>query len=327
MGERKSNRRDSEAGLFLDIMARHRDFAVIVALVGNGQEINTGEAGLATWGEALARRPDWQIVAPADVIGHTDPARRLFDTPPSSLTIDPRLHLDVSLRQIRADAASAWIDAVLTGDEDTARRIAETDAGLPFLLSRSLTETRAALRHLARGTRRAGLVCSAGARRLRPEGLSCDFPHLDAKTVANWFLQNWPEDVRASDALELPATQFACQGLELDYVGLCWDSDLIRQPGTAPWQARSFKGTRWQISRRPEEIAWRVNTYRVLLSRARYETVIFVPEGAPDDATRPPATYDAIADFLTRCGARDAATILQPDAEPAAPLQHALPAL
>src|SRR6202011_5912273 len=96
------------------------------------------------------------------------------------------------------------------------------DAGaVPFLLTRSLTALRAALRRMARGRRRAGLVCSAGARRLRAEGIWPDFPHLDANAVADWFLNSWP-DVRASDALELPATQFACQGLELDLVGLCW---------------------------------------------------------------------------------------------------------
>ena len=122
------------------------------------------------------------------------------------------------------------------------------------------------------------MVCSAGARRLVADGLSPNFPHLDADAVANWFLRRWP-DVRASDALEVPATQFACQGLELDHVGLCWGNDLIRRGGRTEWVARSFAGTRWQEPRGEAAIAYQINTYRVLLTRARYETVIWVPAG------------------------------------------------
>ncbi len=148
-----------------------------------------------------------------------------------------------------------------------------------------------------------GLVCSAGARRLRADGVHPNFPHMDADAVANWFLARWP-DVRASDALEMPATQFACQGLELDYVGLCWGNDLIRRSCHDEWIARSFVGTHWQERRGEAAIAYQINTYRVLLTRARYATVIWVPEGDLIDATRDPATFDAIANFLSGCGAR-----------------------
>jgi hypothetical protein len=162
---------------------------------------------------------------------------------------------------------------------------------------------RAALRQLARGQRRAGLVCSAGAKRLRADGVWPNFPHLNADAMAHWFLDRWP-DVRASDALELPATQFACQGLELDHVGLCWGNDLIRQPGRPAWLARGFVGTGWQVMRNEAAIAYQVNTYRVLLTRARYETVIWVPRGDAADRTRDPAEFAAIARFLIDCGAR-----------------------
>jgi hypothetical protein len=102
--------------------------------------------------------------------------------------------------------------------------------------------------------------------------------------------------------LEVAATEFFAQGLELDAAGLCWDADLIRQDGT--WRARRFRGTTWTKPRDPETSVNRLNAYRVLLTRARYETVIWVPHGAADDATREPAAYDAIADFLQSCGAR-----------------------
>jgi hypothetical protein len=305
-GARKFGHAQSEAAMFLDIMRRHPDWAVIVALVGTGQEINTGEAGLAAWGEALLQRPEWCVQAPDGVLAAADPRRQLFATAPAMMTIDPRLHLDVPVRSIRSAAAAPWVDAVLQGDKAEAATIAAAAGGVPFLVTRSLPAMRAALRQLARGQRRAGLVCSAGAKRLRADGIWPNFPHLDADAMAHWFLDRWP-DVRASDALELPATQFACQGLELDHVGLCWGNDLIRQgghqPGHAAWQARAFVGTGWQVMRREASIAYQVNTYRVLLTRARYETVIWVPQGDATDRTRDPASFDAIARFLVDCGA------------------------
>jgi len=311
-GRRKFGHAQSEAALFLDIMRRHRDWAVIVALVGTGQEINTGEAGLAAWGEALAARPEWRVRAPAGVLGVRDPRQRLFDTLPDGMQIDPALHLNVPVRSIRSTAAAPWVDAVLSGDAGQAVAIANAAGGVPFLLTRSLPDARTALRRLARGTRRAGLICSAGARRLVADGIWPNFPHLDAAAIANWFLRRWP-DVRASDALELPATQFACQGLELDHVGLCWGNDLIRRNGRIEWIARSLAGTRWQEPRGEAAIAFQINTYRVLLTRARYETVIWVPRGDAADATRDPATFDAIARFLCDCGAQPLENISEPE--------------
>ena len=301
-GRRKFGHAQSEAALFLDILSRHADWAVIVALVGGGQEINTGEAGLAAWGEALLARPSWRARAAPGVITATDARQRLFDAASASLVLDPALHLDVPVRSIRSSAAAPWVDAVLLGDAERARQIADEADGVPFFLTRSLSEMRVALRRFARGARRAGLVCSAGARRLVPDGIWPNFPHLDADAVANWFLQRWP-DVRASDALEMPATQFACQGLELDQVGICWGNDLVRYPGHPAWVARNFAGTRW-LTRNEAATAYQINTYRVLLTRARYETVIWIPAGAADDVTRLPVEFDAIAAFFEECGAQ-----------------------
>lgn len=302
-GRRKFGHAESEAALFLDIMQRHPDWAVIVALVGNGQEINTGEAGLAAWGEALAARPGWRILAAPGVLSARAPRQRLFAVAPANLALHDDLHLDVPVRSVRSALAAPWVEAVLAGDAAQARAIAADADKIPFHLTRSLPALRAALREQARGSRRAGLVCSASARRLQADGIWPNFPHLDADAMAHWFLDNWP-DVRASDALELPATQFACQGLELDHVGLCWGNDLIRRPGHQPWVARKFAGSRWQERRQEADIAYQTNTYRVLLTRARYETLIWVPAGDPADITRAPAEFDAIADFLLACGAR-----------------------
>jgi hypothetical protein len=296
---------NSEPGHLLEAMARHADWSAVICLIGNGQEIHDGEGGLAEWSVALAAAPArWDVVAAPDCLIAADPRRRLAHLP--RLRTDARLHLTVPTRQIGHASASDWVDAVLDGDGAGAAIIAADDAdagGLPYFLVRDLDALRAGLRLLARGTRRAGLVASSGARRLRAVGLGAELPHMDAGAVARWFLDRWP-DVRASDALELVATEFSVQGLELDVVGLCWDGDLIRLPGQAVWRVRGFSGTKWQIGAAAEGISNRINTYRVLLTRARHETVIYVPVGDAADVTRDPAVFDAIAAFLTLCGAR-----------------------
>jgi hypothetical protein len=298
-GARKFKHTMSEAAIVLDIMQRHKDYAVIVALVGNGQEINTGEAGLAEWGKALAERPDWQIRAAPGVLTAPEPRQRLFASPPPTLTVDIDLHLDIPIRNVRSPAAAHWIDAVLRGARDEALEYA--GESLPIFLTRSLAEMRRHLRHRTRGARRAGLVCSSGAKRLVADGIWPKFDHMDDATVANWFLKRWP-DIRASDALEIPATEFAAQGLELDFVGLCWGGDLLWQAG---WKARSFRGTKWQNVQRDDARSYTINTYRVLLTRARADTIIWIPKGDAGDKTRAPEEFDETASFLRLCGARE----------------------
>ncbi|NPD65716.1 DUF2075 domain-containing protein [Lichenicola cladoniae] len=295
----------SEPAHVLDIMARHEGFAGIVCLIGNGQEIHDGEGGLAAWGLALEQRPEWRVFVSSASLEHPEPRNRLPPLP--GLTIEPALHLTVPVRSLRHDATPLWVDAVLRGDAASARSIIAAEGEVPFRLTRDLVSLRAGLRAAARDVHRAGLVASAGARRLRAEGLGCELEHMDPGAVARWFLDSWlrDRDVRASDALELVATQFSIQGLELDQVGLCWDGDLVRAgDGTNAWQARSFRGTRWQQSRDADKIAWRLNTYRVLLTRARFDTIIWVPRGDADDPSRDPAVFDQIAGFLAACGIR-----------------------
>ncbi len=203
---------DSEPGHVLDIMARHQDWAVLVCLLGGGQEIHAGEGGLATWGAALATRPGWQVWAPPEAQQATDPRQRLMARPGTAW--HPALRLGTPVRSVGAPDAAAWVDAVLANDPVAAASIAQAAGGVPFQLTRCLATLRRTLR--ARGTRRSGLVASSGARRLRAEGMGSVLPHQDEDAVARWFLDRWP-DVRASDALETAATEFAVQGLELRY--------------------------------------------------------------------------------------------------------------
>lgn len=311
----------SEPAHTLEIMGRHRGWALVVALIGNGQEINTGEAGLREWGRVIAADPGgWQAIAAPRVLDAAEPAQRLAEGPVPWLRLDPDLDLTVPMRSVRDAAAAPWVDAVLAGDAAAARTIAEAAGGVPFLVTRDLDAMRAGLRALGRGLRRAGLVASAGAKRLRAEGLGVQVPE-----VADWFLNRWP-DIRASEALETYATEYDCQGLELDLVGLAWGGDFLAPDGQTPgWRARRFAGDRWMTVRGAEEQRFIRNTYRVLLTRARYETVIWVPRGSRrdepwHDPTRDAAACDAVAAFLLACGARplDAAALSRPaPAEPA----------
>ncbi|WP_338663817.1 DNA/RNA helicase domain-containing protein [Pararoseomonas sp. SCSIO 73927] len=293
---------DSEPAHALQIMGRHAGWSVIVALIGNGQEINTGEAGLAEWGRVIAAAEGWRAVAPTRALSAPLVAQRLTDGPQPWLTLDDDLDLTVPMRSVRDPQGAPWVDAVLSDEPEAAARIAREAGGVPYFVTRDLGAMRAALRHLARGLRRAGLVASSGARRLRAEGLG-----VQAADIPHWFLDRWP-DIRASDALETYATEYDCQGLELDQVGLAWGGDMLRGP--EGWRMRNLSGPRWNSVRNPTERAFILNTYRVLLTRARYETVIWVPPGSPasdgpwHDPTRDAAELDAVANHLIACGAR-----------------------
>ncbi len=289
---------DSEAGHLLDAMARHPDWAVVVCLIGGGQEIHDGEGGVAEWGRALAARPDWLVIAAPDVVASADARQRLPGLP--GLRLDATLHLDVPIRSIRNKFVAAWVDAVLNGDATAASDIARTHGPMPFALTRDLDAMRTWLRAAARGRRRTGLVASSGAKRLRGDGIAAELPHMDAGLVAHWFLDRWPEDVRASDALEVLGTEFSVQGLELDFAGLCWGGDLVRSGHG--WKPRAFGGTNWHRVNNAERWSNRLNTYRVLLTRARDRTIIWVPRGDAGDRTRRPEEFDAVAAFLAACG-------------------------
>lgn len=150
------------------------------------------------------------------------------------------------------------------------------------------------------GTRRMGLVASSGARRLRPYGLDVK-SELDE---ANWFL-NPKSDVRSSYYLEVPATEFGVQGLELDWTGVCWDGDLRRTENNKDWDFKSFKGTTWRKVNNLDTKQYVLNKYRVLMTRAREGMIIWIPEGDNNDYTRTSIIYDPIYDYLKSCGISD----------------------
>jgi len=307
--EKKTGRAKSEPTTMLSIMDRHSDWAVLVALVGGGQEINTGEAGLAEWGRSLESDfRHWHVVVSpqalngdASVSGH-----KLFESGETefpSIQIEPSLHLDIPLRSFRALQLTKWVEAVLGGDASTAREIAQGMKSFPMRLTRSLETARKWLRNKTRGLRRCGLVASAGGLRLRAEGieLSSGFRTGNRGIYESWFLAE-PDDVRSSNQLEIAASEFECQGLELDWVGVCWSGDFTFDPSNNGWIYLNFSGPRWKKVQSVEDRRYLLNTYRVLLTRARQGLIVWIPNGSDHDDTRAPEPLDRTADHLLRCG-------------------------
>jgi hypothetical protein len=304
----KKFRRDySEPEMLLRIMERHEDWAVVIALVGGGQEINDGEAGLEEWGRALlGAKKDWLIHASPEVIegGPSTAGHRLFDDPlvRKEVQKSSALHLRTSNRSLRAENLAEWVNRVLIGDAGGAASMKITKK-FPIYLSRDLAETRLKLQEQGIGVNRYGLVGSSGAARLRAEGLEPSSSFHAEFPWEHWYLGE-RTDVRSSFRCEVFATEFEIQGLELDWIGLCWGGDFVWDEG-GEWVLRTLRpGTqsRWNRIKSKEKQTYRRNAYRVLLTRARMGVVIFVPRGNAADSTVSPQEFDATAAYLLRCG-------------------------
>jgi hypothetical protein len=305
--KKKFNRDYSEPEMLLGIMERHQDWAAVIALVGGGQEINDGEAGLAEWGRALAERSTpWTIYASPEVLtgGPSTAGHRLFDGLSSAPRVQTNetLHLRTSNRSLRAECLASWVNYLLDGDADSAAALRIADK-FPIFLSRDLNETRAKLQQQALGPIRYGLVGSSGASRLRAIGLEPSSTFHADYPWEHWYLAP-KEDLRSSYRCEVFATEFEIQGLELDWIGLCWGGDCVWESSRG-WQLRKLLSgphNRWVSIKNPERRNFRQNAYRVLLTRARLGMIIFVPRGDAEDATNQPDEFESTAEFLLNCG-------------------------
>jgi hypothetical protein len=313
-GAKKFERNKSEPSLLLEIMGRHSDWCVCVCLVGGGQEINTGEEGIRGWGHALRplledERPKWTVYGPDDVFqgGGSTGGLSLGELPADLTTVkEPDLRLSVPLRSYRSPAMSDWVSAVLDGDLSAAQDQGSLLSDYPIVVTRFLERAKAWLRDMGRGERRYGLLASSGARRLRADGLGEILQASHGPAISQWYL-NDRNDIRSSFVLEVPANEYACQGLEIDFACVCWGGDLIFAPETNSWVCRRLSGNKWTVVRAPEDRRYIQYTYRVLLTRAREGLVIWVPEGHASDHTRNPHKMNATADFLVAAGARQMA--------------------
>ena len=307
--KKKFNRDYSEPEMLLRIMERHEDWAVIIALVGGGQEINDGEAGLEEWGKALSdSSKNWTIHASPEVLegGPSTAGHRLFEAAGSRRIVitNEALHLRTSNRSLRAEKLASWVNHVIDGQAEEAAALCIADK-FPILLSRSLDDVRSVLRHQSIGYSRFGLIGSSGAARLRAEGLEPNSTFHADYPWEHWYLAD-RVDVRSSFQCEVFATEFEIQGLELDWIGVCWGGDFVWQEAGG-WQLRTFrpgKNNRWLSIKNREKRVFRRNAYRVLLTRARQGMVIFVPRGQTGDPTNLADEFDATATYLLRCGVR-----------------------
>lgn len=289
----------SEPQFLIEYMDRHTDWVVIVCLVGGGQEINTGEAGISTWLDAVRDHfPTWRAYISPELSDTEYAAGQALERLRGVARVerDPGLHLSVSMRSFRSEKVSAFVKALLDVEEERARALLrEVSARYPIALTRDLDMARRWIRAHARGSERYGLVASSGAQRLKPHAVDV---RVNVDPV-QWFL-NDRNDTRSSWYLEDAATEYQIQGLELDWVCVTWDADLRRSG--AGWQHCSFRGDAWMRVKKPERQRYLVNAYRVLLTRARQGMVIVVPPGDPEDPTREPQWYAALYGYLASVG-------------------------
>jgi DUF2075 family protein len=288
----------SEPEFLISCMDRHSDWAIVICLVGGGQEINTGEAGISQWIDCiLSSFPDWYVYL-SDRLSDSEydagMALQRFGDRRNVFAI-PELHLGVSMRSFRAEKVSLWVKQVLDMDEAAQDTLLELQDKYPIVLCRDLRKAKAWLKQKARGSERYGLVVSSQAYRLKPLAIDVRY-NTDP---VHWFL-NDKDDVRSSYYLEDVATEFQVQGLELDWACITWDADFRYVNGR--WEYWSFRGDKWQHIHKDERQMYLKNAYRVLLTRARQGMVIVVPEGDDLDHTRQKEFYNASYQYLKGIG-------------------------
>lgn len=304
----------SEAAFLIWSLDQREDWATIVCLVGGGQEINTGEAGISEWIKALNEQfPHWNVyISPklTDAEYAEGKVNELLKDN-TNVTYSEDLHLGVSLRSFRAEKLSAFVHALLSFDESASQLYNDIKDKYPIVLTRDMAKARKWLHDKVRGTERTGVLVTKESARFKPLAVHI-LPSGDENAV-HWFLDD-KTDVRSSNYLEDAATEIQVQGLELDYTCLLWDADMRYENGK--WHFYRFNGqSRWteQIANtesKQELMKYMLNAYRVLLTRARSGMVICVPEGNPnktlngfwEDSTRLPEYFDGTYQYLKSLG-------------------------
>ena len=285
----------SEPEFLISTMDRHQDWAVVVCLVGGGQEINKGEAGLPEWFDSLKRAfPNWDVYLTPQLNDSEYRRNAEWEDMISGLNVTEKkeLHLATSVRSFRTPDLAAFVKAVLDVNIEGAKELyAKIKDKYPLLLTRDLNEAKAWVKERSKGTTRYGLIASSGALRLKPEGIFVK----NEISVPNWFL-NGKDDIRSSYAMEDVVTEFDIQGLEIDYSILAWDADLRFVNGE--WTFNNFSGSKWNRVNSEDNKLYLKNAYRVLMTRARQGMAIFIPMGNDEDVTRPKAYYDGTYNYL-----------------------------
>ncbi len=311
----------SEAAFLIWSLDQREDWATIVCLVGGGQEINTGEAGISEWIKALNELfPHWKVYISNKLTEAEYAEGRvnelLKDNP--NVTFSDKLHLGVSLRSFRAEKLSAFVHSLLSFNTDAASIYESIRERYPIMLTRDMDKARKWLRDHVRGSQRSGVLVTKAAARFKP--LAVDILAQGDENAVHWFLED-NVDIRSSNYLEDAATEIQVQGLELDYTCVLWDADMrcYGDSSDRKWRYFNFNGhTAWreengQTENSIERTKYMLNAYRVLLTRARLGMVICVPQGNgnmtvggfPEDATRLPKFYNGTYEYLKSLGLKE----------------------
>jgi hypothetical protein len=296
----------SEPHLLYSIMDRHQDWAVMVCLVGLGQDIYDGEVGINEWFKCgILDFRDWELFYSPEIFGQVEDKNIDKDL---ILGCDrchqmTELHLKTSIRSFRADKQCQFVDALLDNNPEETKAVYQMiSEKYPVYMTRDYQLAKSWVKKQVRGSQRCGVMACSSAQRLKPEGIYVP-AEIDVK---NWFLAP-SDDLRSSNMLEVVASEFKVQGLEIDWGLVCWDADLRRTKKGDDWDYYTFRGTRWNKRNKEDQKRYLVNSYRVLLTRSRQGMIIFVPKGVdPEiDATRDNAYYDGIYNYLLSCGIKE----------------------
>ena len=292
----------SEPSLLYRIMDRHTDWAVMICLVGLGQDIYDGEVGINEWFRCgIDEYKDWEMFYSPDIFSQVEDKEIDVAMIKSCSRCHKvhELHLETSIRSFRADKQSKFVDKLLDNRPIEAKEVYnEISDRYPVFLTRDINVAKNWAKKQVRGSQRCGVLACSSAQRLKPEGIYVP-TEIDVK---NWFLAP-STDLRSSNMMEVVASEFKVQGLEIDWAVVCWDADL-RRKSQDEWDYYNFRGTKWMHRNKTEQQRYLVNSYRVLLTRARQGMVIFVPRGVDpeEDETRNSIYYDGIYNYLLSCG-------------------------
>ena len=290
----------SEPKFLISCMDRQPEWGVIICLVGGGQEINKGEAGLKEWIDALSTTfTNWEVHISSRLNGNEYMNGKVMELLSHKERIhdEPDLHLSVSMRSYRAEKVSLFVHQLLDlRPEEASETLKELDK-YPIVLTRSLDVAKQWLKEHNRGSQRCGLLASAKAERLKAISVNVRYQ----PNFINWFLED-ESDIRSSNRLEDTLTEFKVQGLEIDWAGVIWDIDMPFEKDGLWHHYYLHGGTKWHKINKAINQEYQLNAYRVLLTRARQGMIIVVPEGDPNDATRPPELYDSTYEYLRSIG-------------------------
>ena len=295
----------SEPEFLLSCTDRHEDWGVVVCLIGNGQSINKGEAGLNEWIESLHRSySDWDVYISENLIKSKDLSEKHMQLIKKQSILSPELHLQKSMRSFRSEKVSLFVNQLLSLEKEDAIATLKEIENYPIVITRSLEKAKDWLREHRRASERMGLLASSKAERLKAININVRYQ----PNFVHWFLED-ESDIRSSNSLEDTLTEFKVQGLEIDWACVAWDADLRLNKSQTEWQHFQLRsGTKWQNINKEVNKGYQINAYRVLLTRARQGMIICIPEGdysIPPDETRKPEWYDGIYNYLKQIGLKE----------------------